>query len=77
MAKVHQGLEPKGRYRASAIGVYCIGSDDGVIGCATLSDVAGFVVGIVKHNRAVPVKPHNADNIDRLVCRVTMRATRS
>ena len=57
-------------HRARAIRVHCVGSDDRVIGGATLNDEAAQIGGIMKLKRAKAVKPHNADAIDRNVCRV-------
>jgi len=64
-------------HRARAIRVHYVGSDDRVIGRATMNDDAAYVRGIVKLKRAKPVKPHNADGIDRSVCRVVRRVARS
>ncbi len=59
--------------RARAIRVHCVGSDDGVIGGATLNDEAAQIGGIMKLKRAIAVKPHNAGGIERNVCRVVRR----
>ena len=60
-------------HRARAIRVHCVGSDDGVIGGATLNDEAAQIGSIMKLKRAKAVKPHNADARGRNVCPIVIR----